>query len=236
MRLLFPRRLCIERGFRILVEAFDELLPRYPQLDLQLCGTGPADDEAIARAFVARHPRQVRWAQPDMDAMPASTPPATLCSCRRSPRKARRFRASKRWPPAMRSSPRRSADCRTWSSMATTGSSCAGCTRLADAVERLIDDRALAHRLAQRAFPSFLRSLTSAGRALVVAAVRAFGVVTGPHASLPREGISIPAFTGRTETRANATRHWRARKRATTKQDRACRTVVRRSRARVARR
>lgn len=70
LELLFPRRLCAERGFRALVEAFDLLLPRHPALELHLCGTGPAEDEAIARAFIARHPHRVRWSQLGMDEMP----------------------------------------------------------------------------------------------------------------------------------------------------------------------
>ena len=72
LELLFPRRLCTERGFRALVEAFDLLFPRHPALELHLCGSGPPEDEAIARAFMARHPRRVRWSQLDMDEMPAA--------------------------------------------------------------------------------------------------------------------------------------------------------------------
>ncbi len=72
LELLFPRRLCTERGFRALVEAFDLLFPRHPALELHLCGSGPPEDEAIARAFMARHPHRVRWSQLDMDEMPAA--------------------------------------------------------------------------------------------------------------------------------------------------------------------
>ena len=42
LELLFPRRLCAERGFRDLVDALDAIAPRHPALDLHLCGTGPA--------------------------------------------------------------------------------------------------------------------------------------------------------------------------------------------------
>ena len=70
LEILFPRRLCLERGFRDVVEAFDLLLPRHPGLDLHLCGEGPAEDEAIAGEFVARHPGRVRWSRLAMDEMP----------------------------------------------------------------------------------------------------------------------------------------------------------------------
>ncbi|HEX4884400.1 MAG TPA: glycosyltransferase [Casimicrobiaceae bacterium] len=69
---LFPRRLCRERGFRDVVEAFDRLLPKHPAIDLHLCGEGPAEDEAIAAAFVARHAGRVRWSRLAMDEMPAA--------------------------------------------------------------------------------------------------------------------------------------------------------------------
>jgi len=72
LELLFPRRLCRERGFHELVEAFDALLPRHPSLELHLCGSGPPEDEAIARAFIERHPHRVRWSQLSMDEMPAA--------------------------------------------------------------------------------------------------------------------------------------------------------------------
>jgi glycosyltransferase involved in cell wall biosynthesis/SAM-dependent methyltransferase len=72
LALLFPRRLCAERGFRVLVEAFDLLLPRHPALELHLCGSGPVEDEAIARAFVSRHPDRIRWSQLDMNEMPTA--------------------------------------------------------------------------------------------------------------------------------------------------------------------
>ena len=70
LEILFPRRLCLERGFRDVVEAFDLLLPRHPGLDLHLCGEGPAEDEAIAGELVARHPGRVRWSRLAMDEMP----------------------------------------------------------------------------------------------------------------------------------------------------------------------
>lgn len=71
LTVLFPRRLCEERGFRNLVAAFDRLLPRHPSLTLEICGAGPADDEAIAQAFVAQHPGRVLWSRPDLDEMPS---------------------------------------------------------------------------------------------------------------------------------------------------------------------
>ena len=72
VEVLFPRRLCIERGFRDVVAAFDTLLPRHDTLHLHLCGSGPDVDETIARAFVARHRGRVRWSKLAMDEMPAA--------------------------------------------------------------------------------------------------------------------------------------------------------------------
>jgi GT2 family glycosyltransferase/glycosyltransferase involved in cell wall biosynthesis len=70
LEVLFPRRLCRERGFHDVVEAFDALLPRHADIDLHLCGEGPAGDEALATAFAARHPGRVRWSRLAMDEMP----------------------------------------------------------------------------------------------------------------------------------------------------------------------
>ena len=67
---LFPRRLCAERGFHDLIQAFDELASRRQDLDLYLCGGGPEVDEIRAREFVERHSGRVRWAELSMDEMP----------------------------------------------------------------------------------------------------------------------------------------------------------------------
>jgi glycosyltransferase involved in cell wall biosynthesis len=69
LEVLFPRRLCTERGFRDVVEAFDRLLPRHPGLSLHLCGSGPEEDEAIAASFIKRHAGRVRRSELAMDAM-----------------------------------------------------------------------------------------------------------------------------------------------------------------------
>ncbi len=69
LEVLFPRRFCEERGFRDVVEAFDELLPRHPGLVLHLCGSGPEEGEALARAFVERHAGRVVRSELEMDAM-----------------------------------------------------------------------------------------------------------------------------------------------------------------------
>lgn len=72
LTVLFPRRLCRERGFHDVVEAFDALLPRHDALDLHLCGEGGAAEEALAEAFAARHPGRVRRSRLALDAMPAA--------------------------------------------------------------------------------------------------------------------------------------------------------------------
>jgi glycosyltransferase involved in cell wall biosynthesis/2-polyprenyl-3-methyl-5-hydroxy-6-metoxy-1,4-benzoquinol methylase len=70
LNVLFPRRLCEERGFRDVLEAFDSLLARHPEVALHLCGSGAPSDEQLARDFLARHPGRVRWSELAMEEMP----------------------------------------------------------------------------------------------------------------------------------------------------------------------
>ena len=72
LRVLFPRRLCAERGFPGVLEAFDYLLPRHPDLELHLCGGGAEREEVLAREFVARHRDRARWSDLPMDEMPSA--------------------------------------------------------------------------------------------------------------------------------------------------------------------
>lgn len=67
---LFPRRLVRERGFHATLDAFDELLARHDDLELTLCGGGAPAEEAMARAFAARHAQRVRWTDEPLEAMP----------------------------------------------------------------------------------------------------------------------------------------------------------------------
>jgi 2-polyprenyl-3-methyl-5-hydroxy-6-metoxy-1,4-benzoquinol methylase/glycosyltransferase involved in cell wall biosynthesis len=70
LNVLFPRRLCEERGFRDVLEAFDSLLTRHPEIALHLCGSGLPVDEQLARDFLARHPGRVHWSELPMEEMP----------------------------------------------------------------------------------------------------------------------------------------------------------------------
>ncbi len=70
LNVLFPRRLCEERGFRDVLEAFDSLLPRHREIALHLCGSGLPVDEQLAREFLARHPGRVHWSELAMEEMP----------------------------------------------------------------------------------------------------------------------------------------------------------------------
>jgi glycosyltransferase involved in cell wall biosynthesis len=72
LRVLFPRRLCSERGFPGVLEAFDYLLPRHPDLEFHLCGGGAEREEVLAREFVARHRDRARWSDLPMDEMPSA--------------------------------------------------------------------------------------------------------------------------------------------------------------------
>src|SRR5437660_4756519 len=70
LTVLYPRRLCVERGFHETLAAFDTLLSRGAPLDLHLCGGGPAAEEARAQEFVKRHATRVRWSERSMGEMP----------------------------------------------------------------------------------------------------------------------------------------------------------------------
>src|SRR5690606_5758698 len=69
LRILFPRRLCTERGLYLVIDAFDRLLRERPEICLTICGQAMADTEAAVDAFVRRHKVQVEWIERDMDEM-----------------------------------------------------------------------------------------------------------------------------------------------------------------------
>jgi glycosyltransferase involved in cell wall biosynthesis len=71
LSVLYPRRLCEERGFHEAIAAFDDLMGRDDRFDLHLCGGGAPAEEALARAFVARHAGRARWSEAAMAEMPA---------------------------------------------------------------------------------------------------------------------------------------------------------------------
>jgi glycosyltransferase involved in cell wall biosynthesis len=66
---LYPRRICEERGFGLLVEAFSRLLPERPQVRLEICGQPLKDNAPLVEAFVRRHPGQIRWYELPMEQM-----------------------------------------------------------------------------------------------------------------------------------------------------------------------
>jgi glycosyltransferase involved in cell wall biosynthesis len=70
LTVLYPRRLCVERGFHETLAAFETLLSRQAPLDLHLCGGGPAAEEERAREFVKRHAGRARWSERSMGDMP----------------------------------------------------------------------------------------------------------------------------------------------------------------------
>jgi glycosyltransferase involved in cell wall biosynthesis len=70
LEVLFPRRLCTERGFHETMRAFDMLWAEDAPCDLHLCGGGARADEDLARAFVARHPGRARWSEAASEDMP----------------------------------------------------------------------------------------------------------------------------------------------------------------------
>ena len=70
INVLFPRRLCEERGFHDVLEAFDALLLRHPEIALHLCGGGLPAEEQLAQEFLARHPGRARWSELEGEEMP----------------------------------------------------------------------------------------------------------------------------------------------------------------------
>ena len=58
---LFPRRLCVERGIGLLEEVVPGLLARYPHVDVEIVGKALPPHDAQARALVENHPGRVRW-------------------------------------------------------------------------------------------------------------------------------------------------------------------------------
>lgn len=71
LTVLYPRRLCTERGIHEVFAAFDELFAQQAPFDLHLCGGGPPADVERARDFVARHPGRARLSEAAMTGMPA---------------------------------------------------------------------------------------------------------------------------------------------------------------------
>ncbi|MFO1311867.1 MAG: glycosyltransferase [Burkholderiales bacterium] len=71
LSVLFPRRLCAERGFHETMRAFDMLWAEGVPCDLHLCGGGAQAEEDLAREFVARHPGRARWSEAVPGDMPA---------------------------------------------------------------------------------------------------------------------------------------------------------------------
>lgn len=69
LKLLFPRRLCTERGLHLMMDAFDRLLVEHPEIRLTICGQAVAETHAAVAAFVRRHKAQVEWIERDMDEM-----------------------------------------------------------------------------------------------------------------------------------------------------------------------
>jgi GT2 family glycosyltransferase/glycosyltransferase involved in cell wall biosynthesis len=71
LQVLFPRRLCTERGFDQVLTAFDRMLPQHPEMSLHICGGGRLSQEQRAREFVARHSKQATWSEVPMEDMPS---------------------------------------------------------------------------------------------------------------------------------------------------------------------
>jgi glycosyltransferase involved in cell wall biosynthesis len=70
LSVLFPRRLCAERGFHETMRAFEMLWAEDVPCDLHLCGGGARAEEELARAFVAKHPGHARWSEAAPSDMP----------------------------------------------------------------------------------------------------------------------------------------------------------------------
>ena len=70
IRAMYPRRLYDARGIYITLDAFDELLGQYKDLDLLLVGqTSDADVKKRVKAFMKKYPKQVTLEEYDMEDM-----------------------------------------------------------------------------------------------------------------------------------------------------------------------
>ncbi len=72
LEFLFPRRLCPERGFELVMQAFSRVWKKQPDLKLHLCGGGDERQEKKARRFVDQNTPRVRWSSLQMNEMPAA--------------------------------------------------------------------------------------------------------------------------------------------------------------------
>lgn len=71
LTVLYPRRLCNERGIAQVFACFDDLFSQDQPFELHLCGGGSAAEVERARDFVARYPGRARWTEAPMVDMPA---------------------------------------------------------------------------------------------------------------------------------------------------------------------
>ena len=70
LTVLFPRRLCHERGFHDAMRAFETLWAEGAPCHLHLCGGGVPAEEELARAFADAHPERARWSAVPAEDMP----------------------------------------------------------------------------------------------------------------------------------------------------------------------
>ena len=69
IRILYPRRLFLERGIFITLEAFEALLPTHPDIILHLVGQTSEDNAQILQAVIDKHPKKIIWDEFDMEDM-----------------------------------------------------------------------------------------------------------------------------------------------------------------------
>ena len=72
LRVLFARRLSRERGVVETLQAFEALFARYPDVSLEICGSGGDVDEQMVRDFQSRHEGRVTWTSRTPDDMPSA--------------------------------------------------------------------------------------------------------------------------------------------------------------------
>jgi glycosyltransferase involved in cell wall biosynthesis len=69
LTIVYPRRLYEARGLYITMEAFNFLLPKYPNLHLHFVGQAEGDDVVATRTFMHKFKSQVSWYELDMAKM-----------------------------------------------------------------------------------------------------------------------------------------------------------------------
>jgi glycosyltransferase involved in cell wall biosynthesis len=76
--ILYPRRLCKERGFYLLVEIIPQILTKYPNIQFHFVGKGDLAEETTMQELIAQYPQRIVWYSLPMDRMPEAYQKAVI--------------------------------------------------------------------------------------------------------------------------------------------------------------